>query len=58
MDEIDYPRYTVEPGRCIYFNSRPFIRIELEYFGRYALSPAQADALVHRIAELLNRYGA
>ena len=47
-------RYTVEPGRTIYRDGNDFITIERD---GDVLTPAQADAVTHRIAELLNQFG-
>jgi hypothetical protein len=43
-------RYTVEPGRQIYCDGRPFISIGREGSTR----PTEADAVCHVIADMLN----
>ena len=52
-------KYTVEPGRWIYRNGEPFVSIGCAHTpkatGSAAINPTEADALVHRVAEWLNR---
>lgn len=50
-------RFTVEPGREIYFDGRPCISIHREGEYRYpeGMSPYQADQMTRLIARLLNK---
>lgn len=50
-------RFTVEPGREIYFDGRPCISIHREgvYTGKGDMSPYQADQLTRLIARLLSK---
>jgi len=55
-------RFTVEAGRQIYCDGRPFISIHREGLGGPTAddvgpSPTEADELTHIIAALLNRLG-
>ena len=50
-------RYTVEPGRAIFKDGKPFICIERDCDPRsreYVVSPIEADMVTHRICNLLN----
>ena len=49
-------RYTVEPGRQIHMNGKPFISIGREGDPR-DMSPHATDRLTHQIAAWLNRKG-
>ena len=55
-------RYTVEAGRQIYRDGKPFVSIHREGLGGpteedRGPSPTEADELTHVIAALLNRLG-
>ena len=53
--------YTVEPGRCIYRNGRPFVGIKRDgdqpNISVFNVSPYEADRFTHRVVALLNKYG-
>ena len=51
--------WTVEAGRCLARDSKPVLTLHIitSATERFAIAPWRADALTHRIAELLNEHG-